>query len=72
MRILGIILILLGLAGFLVEAVTWTTEEEVLDAGPVEVEKQEQRSIPVTPLAAGIAVGAGVILIIADNRRREG
>ena len=72
MRILGIILILLGLAGFLVEAITWTTEEEVLDAGPVEVEKQEQRSIPVTPLAAGIAVGAGVILIIADNRRREG
>lgn len=71
MRTIGIILILLGVAGFLVEAVSWTTSEEILDAGPVEVEKQERKTIPVTPLAAGIAVAGGVVLVVLDSRRKS-
>lgn len=70
MRTIGIILILLGIAGFLVEAISWTTSEEILDMGPVEVEKQEQRTVPVTPVAAGIAVVSGVVLVVIDLRRK--
>ena len=69
MRIIGIILILLGTAGFLVEAISWTTSVEILDVGPVEVERQEQRTIPITPVAAGIAVVSGVVLVVIDSRR---
>lgn len=69
MRTIGIVLILLGIAGFLVEAISWTTSEEVLDIGPVEVEKQEEKTIPITPVAAGIAVVGGVVLVVIDSRR---
>lgn len=68
MRTIGIILVLLGIAGFLVEAISWTTSEEVVDAGPIEVEKQEQQSIPVTPVASGVVLVAGIALIAVDSR----
>lgn len=70
MRTLGIILIVLGILGFIVGGVTFTTDETVADVGPVEVETERQRTFPVAPLASGIAVIAGIVLVIAGSGRR--
>jgi uncharacterized membrane protein YidH (DUF202 family) len=72
MRIIGIVLILLGIAGFMVEAISWTTSEEVLDVGPMEVERQEEKTVPITPIAAGAAVVGGIVLVVIDSRREGG
>ncbi len=69
MRIVGIALIVLGLLGFFVTGISYTTEENVADVGPVEVEKEEERTIPITPLAAGGAVVLGIGLLVVDRRR---
>ncbi len=69
MRILGIVLIILGVVGFFIGSVSFTQEETVADLGPVEIEREETRSFPITPVAAGIAVAAGVVLVVADVRR---
>lgn len=69
MRIVGIALIILGLLGFFVTGISYTTEENVANLGPLEVEKQEQRTIPITPLAAGGAVVLGIGLLVIDRRR---
>lgn len=71
MRIVGIALIVLGLLGFFVTGISYTTEEDVANVGPVEVEKQEERTIPITPLAAGGAVVVGIGLLVADRRRKR-
>lgn len=71
MRTVGIILIILGILGFVVTGISFTTEEEVADLGPVEVERQEERTIPITPLAAGGAVAVGIGLLVAGQRREE-
>lgn len=71
MRIVGIALIVLGLLGFFVTGISYTTEEDVANVGPVEVEKQEERTIPITPLAAGGAVVVGIGLLVADRRRER-
>lgn len=62
-RIIGILLIIAGLLGFLVGSVSFTTSEEVADVGPVEVEKQEERTLPLGPIASGTAVVAGIALV---------
>lgn len=69
MRTLGIILIVLGILGFLTEAISFTTEEQVMDLGPLEVERQEERTVPVTPIASGAAVVVGIGLVAVSGRK---
>lgn len=69
MRTLGIVLIVLGILGFIIGGISFTTDETVADIGPLEVETERTRTFPITPLASGVAVLAGVVLVIAGGRR---
>jgi len=71
MKIIGIVLIVLGLLGFVFGGITFQQEEEVADLGPLEVEREETRTIPITPIASGAAVLAGIALIVADTRKKR-
>jgi uncharacterized membrane protein HdeD (DUF308 family) len=69
MKITGIILIVIGIAMFIFRSVSFTKEEKVLDLGPVEINKKEKQSIGWPVYAGGIAVLAGVLLIVADKKK---
>lgn len=62
----GIALIVAGIAVYLRGGIT--RKEEVLDVGPLTVSKSERQPIP--PWIAGLAVGAGVLLVVAGMRRK--
>lgn len=73
MKILGIILIILGIAVFIFQGIRSTKKEKVLDVGPVEITKQVERSDSWQLYAAGgIAVVAGLILVLADRKKGTG
>jgi hypothetical protein len=67
--IIGIVLILLGILGFVVPRITFTQTETVVDVGPLEVQAERERSIPIPDIAAGAAVVAGIALVVAGTRR---
>jgi len=67
MKILGAILIVLGLIGLLYGGISYTKREKVIDAGPIQVSADEKKTIPLPPVAGAIALVAGVILVL----RRE-
>ena len=68
MALLGVVLILLGLAGLVFSHVSWTETKPVIKAGPLEVNAQEDHTVWI-PTAAGIAaVLAGVGLVFAGRR----
>jgi hypothetical protein len=69
MRTVGVILIVLGILGFIFGGVSYTREDTVADIGPLEIEAEETRTIPITPIASGVAVLAGVVLVVAGSRR---
>lgn len=69
MKILGILLIVLGILGFALGSISFQETEKVADIGPLEIEKEETRTIPITPLASGAAVVAGLVLVMASTRR---
>lgn len=71
MRTIGAILIVLGILGFLVDGISFTTNEQVADVGPVEVERERERSIPIGPLAAGGAIVIGAGLVVVGMRRQS-
>lgn len=68
MRILGVVLIVLGLVGLIAGGVTWTRRDKVVDVGPVEVTNEHQKSLPVPPLFGGLFLVAGVVLVMKSGR----
>ncbi len=68
--LVGVILIVLGVAGFIVKRVTYTSDTSKIDLGPVQVTASEKRSIDIPDIASGIAVVAGVILVFVGARSR--
>jgi hypothetical protein len=68
--IVGIVLIVLGVIALAYQGITYTTSEKVVDLGPLKVEAQREKTIPLPPILGGVAVAAGVVLLIVGSRSR--
>lgn len=66
--IVGILLIVGGIAALVFGGITYTKHETVLDVGPIELEAKNKESIPIPEIAAILAAVAGVGLVIAGAR----
>lgn len=69
MTLVGIVLIVLGVTGLAVRTITYTETEEIVDIGPLELESEEEHTIPVPTIAGIIAVLAGFGLVLAGSRK---
>lgn len=66
--LLGVVLIVLGIAGLLISHVSWTETKPVVRLGPLEVNSQEDHTVWI-PTAAGLAaVLVGLGLVFAGKR----
>jgi UDP-N-acetylmuramyl pentapeptide phosphotransferase/UDP-N-acetylglucosamine-1-phosphate transferase len=68
-RIAGMILIVIGLIGLIWGGISWTEEETLIDIGPIEARAEQQKSIPITPIVGGIALVAGIVLLVVPSRK---
>ncbi len=69
MKGLGIILLALGLIMLVYKGITYTTHKQVADLGPLEINKEEKHTFPISPIAGGVAVIAGIALIGLSGKR---
>ncbi len=69
LKLAGIILIILGTVILLYQGITYTTKEEVVDLGPLQVSQEHTRTIPLPPILGGISLAAGIVLVFAARRR---
>ena len=65
--IVGILLIVLGVIGLAVGGINYTRREKVIDIGPIEATAEKRERIPVSPIAGGLALAAGVVLLVAGQ-----
>jgi len=70
LAIVGVLLIVLGIAGLVVPRFTYTTEEKVLEVGPIVATAEKEHSIRIPDVAGIVAVIAGAALVFAGRRRR--
>lgn len=61
--IFGVLLVLFGMAALIWKGIEYTTEETLIDAGPIEVQAEEERTIPIGPVVGVVAVVGGIILL---------
>jgi len=64
----GVLLVILGIAGLVMEYVTVTEKRTVVDIGPLELKAEEQHNIPIPTIAGIVAVVAGLVMIVASRR----
>ena len=69
-RIVGGILIVIGLVGLLWGGFSWTDEKTVVDIGPIEARTRERKTIPIPPLVGGLILAGGVVLLVLPEKRR--
>lgn len=70
MKITGIILVVIGILMLIFNTVNFTTEEKVVDIGPLEVNKEKERTIGWPVYAGGIVLAAGIGLTVAGSRKK--
>ncbi len=71
LTILGIVLVVLGGIVLAYDGITYTKEEQVVDIGPLEANVEETKRVPLPPFAGGIAIAAGIGLMLAGQRGKE-
>jgi UDP-N-acetylmuramyl pentapeptide phosphotransferase/UDP-N-acetylglucosamine-1-phosphate transferase len=68
-KVIAVLLIVLGLVALAYGGITMTTRDKIVDLGPVEVTQEEQHRLPLTPIVGGVAVAAGIIMLVAGARK---
>lgn len=67
--IVAIILIAVGVVSLAYQGITYTTQEKVLEVGPIKATAEKERTIPLPPILGGLALAGGVVLLVVSARR---
>ena len=70
MKIVGVVLIVIGIIALAYGGISYTKREKVLDIGPIEATTERRETIPLPPLLGGLALAGGVVLLIVGSRRK--
>lgn len=69
MKTFGIVLIVIGIAMLIFRGFSFTKEKKLIDAGPIELNTKEKKNVSWPMYAGGIAVAAGVIVLLAGRNK---
>jgi hypothetical protein len=69
-RIIGVVLLAVGIFALVQGGVFWTDRDTVLDAGPLEVQTEEREGFRIPAVLGGLAIIGGILLLVVPDRRR--
>jgi len=47
---------------------TYTTQEKVVDIGPIHATREEKHTVPLPPIAGAVAVIGGIALLVIKGK----
>jgi uncharacterized membrane protein YidH (DUF202 family) len=68
--IVGILLIIFGIAGFALGGISFTHEKKDVDLGPLQVSHKEKSTLPISPILSTLSLVAGVGLVVVGVRSK--
>ena len=71
MKVIGFILIVIGIVMFVQRSVEHNKKEKVVDTNSIEITKKEPKMITWPYYAGAIAIAAGIIFVIAGEKKKR-
>ncbi len=68
-RVIGLVLIVVGIVALLWGGVFWTRNKTVLDAGPLEVKTQQHEGVALPPIVGVGCLVAGIAMLVVRGRQ---
>jgi uncharacterized membrane protein len=65
---LGVIFIVLGLILLVWTGFTYTQKEKIIDAGPIQVSADKEKSVNWPPYLGGIVLVAGIVIFLGSRK----
>jgi uncharacterized membrane protein YidH (DUF202 family) len=69
-KLVGILLIVFGIAALAMGGFSYTKREKAVDLGPVEVTTERHKTVPLSPIVGIAAVAGGIALVAVGSRTR--
>lgn len=69
MKTLGIIIIILGILMMIYTGFTFVTTENMVDIGPIQINKEEEHPIQWSPIVGAFLLVSGIALIVINKKR---
>ncbi|MFC1224722.1 hypothetical protein ACFE6N_12995 [Pedobacter sp. BG31] len=69
-RTLGIVLIVVGIAMLIWTGFSYTKKEKIVDAGPIQISADKEKSVNWPPYAGGIILIAGVVVFATSKNKK--
>lgn len=66
--LIGILLIVFGIGALAYQGFSYTSEEKILDIGPIQATRETTKTIPLPPIVGAIALIGGIAVVIATSR----
>ncbi len=67
--LLAFIFIALGIVAFVYQGITYTTNEKVVNIGPLEVTAEKTRTLPLSPILGALALAGGIVLLVVGRKK---
>jgi len=71
-KTIGVLLLVAGIAMLIWSGFSYTKRENVVDAGPVHISADKQKTVSWPPYAGGVLAVAGVVVLLVGIGRRGG
>ena len=67
--IAAILLIAIGIVAFAYQGISYTTRENVVDFGPIQMTAERTRTMPMPPIVGAIALVGGIALLVMGKKK---
>jgi hypothetical protein len=69
MRMIAIVLIIVGILAVGYQGFTYVTHDKVVDIGPIEVTKEDTKTVALPPIIGALVLAGGVVLLLSNSKK---
>jgi UDP-N-acetylmuramyl pentapeptide phosphotransferase/UDP-N-acetylglucosamine-1-phosphate transferase len=69
MKAIGVVVLVIGILMTVFTGFNLVTKKEVVDVGPLEINKEEKTPIYWSPITGGVLIVAGIVIMVLGQRR---
>jgi hypothetical protein len=71
MKIIAIALLIIGIAMLIWTGFTYTKKEKIVNAGPIQISADRQKTVDWPPYAGAVLVVGGIILLVFSRKENS-